>query len=479
MPSPDGAYGSSRRSTSVVSALKRTALRGVLWSYVSFGSGRVLNFVATLILARLLVPAEFGVFAFAMAIAAYLDVLRDLGVGASIIYRSDAREPRVASTAFWLSLGSALVLTALAWALVPVVRSLGPDPLAGWVLAVLSLQLIMGALGGTHQNLLMNSMEFRKLLWPEFLSGVVKGVLSVALALAGLGVWSLVVGQLAGSAARTVTLWRVSSWRPSLTFARSEVSSMIGFGVAFASLSLLGQASATLDTIFVGVRMDAEAVGILSIAYFLPVIVVVATSQPIHRVLFPFFARVHDSESGRFGPDSDLARTCLRTVRFGSLVVSPLGVGLAGLAVPLTATLYGDRWSAVAVPMAILGVWAALNGIYGMPGSILKSLGRSWLMTGNALVYMAISIPATWIGAGIGLWAVTLAHLLAQLIALLVQSGILSRDFGIPWWPTLTNAAPGFLLALPVGIALYLLSRALPAAAALALRRLAGAVHLG
>ena len=92
--------------------LGRKAFTGFLWAGASYAAGKVLVFIATLVLARLLVPSEFGLVAFALAVIAYLEYLTDLGLGAALIYRSDAEDPRVSSTAFWIGVAGAVVLFA-------------------------------------------------------------------------------------------------------------------------------------------------------------------------------------------------------------------------------------------------------------------------------------------------------------------------------------------------------------------------------
>jgi PST family polysaccharide transporter len=110
-----------------VRELGRRAFSGFLWAAASYAGGRLLVFAATLVLARILVPSDFGLVAFALAVMHYLEYLTDLGLGAALVYRSDAEDPRVSSTAFWIGICGGVVLFAASWFLAPLLGEIGPD----------------------------------------------------------------------------------------------------------------------------------------------------------------------------------------------------------------------------------------------------------------------------------------------------------------------------------------------------------------
>ncbi len=114
--------------------LGRRAFSGLIWAGAADAAGKVLVFFATLVLARLLVPSEFGLVAFALSIIYALDYVGDLGLGAALIYRADAEDPRVSSTAFWIGIGGSLVLFGISWVIAPLLADVGPgDEVVGAV----------------------------------------------------------------------------------------------------------------------------------------------------------------------------------------------------------------------------------------------------------------------------------------------------------------------------------------------------------
>src|SRR4051812_3484076 len=145
----------------------RRAFTGFLWAGASYAGGKVLVFAATVVLARLLVPSEFGLVAFALAAIAYLEFVTDLGLGAALIYRADAADPRVSSTAFWIGVLGALGLFAVSWVAAPLVASIGPGDAVVPLFRVLALQLLFSALPKAPAAPLRRSLQLRTLFWPQ------------------------------------------------------------------------------------------------------------------------------------------------------------------------------------------------------------------------------------------------------------------------------------------------------------------------
>jgi PST family polysaccharide transporter len=448
--------------------LKRRALTSFFWTYSGFAAGRVLFFLAMLVLARVLVPSEFGLVAFALALLSYLGTLADLGFGAALVQRADARRPGVAATAFWIGLAAAIALVAVCWAAAPLLPRVGLDEEIVWVFRVLSLQLLIASLGNVQHYLLVHSLEFKRLFGPELGSGVAKGVVSVALALAGFGVWSIVLGQLAGAVARTVGLWLASDWRPALTIARWTVPGLLRFGGAIVAVGILGEAVRNVGYLIIGARLGADQLGYYFLAFRLPELLILAFFEMAYRVLFPFYSRLKDIDPDGAAGRAELVAGYLRTVRLAAVVSFPIAAAAAALAVPTVVTVYGEPWRAAALPLALISLWAALYAATGMPGTVFKALGRAGLMTWTTLLWLGLLVPSLWLAAGASIGAVAGAQLAVQAVYFLLLSVVVGRVLGIAWWATPVRLVPGLALAAPVAAVAYPIGLALPALAALA-----------
>ncbi|MGH8976810.1 MAG: oligosaccharide flippase family protein [Acidimicrobiia bacterium] len=437
--------GQSVESGPAPAALERAAAHGLGYSGIRFAVERIVGFAATLLLARLLAPDQFGVSAFALAVMYYFDAATDLGLGAALVYRSDANEHRVASTAFWLGLGGACVLAAALWFVAPLVASLGPDGEAVWLLRVLSLQFPLSALGKVHEYRLRARLDFRKLVGPFAFATCSKGVVAVVAAAAGAGVWSLVIGQLVGTLVRSVVLWRADTWHPRAMFSGAASKGLLKYGSGIVAVGVLGQAAKNFDYLVVGGKLGAAALGFYFLAFRLPELVVLGMFQVANEVLFPFYARLKDAAGA--DRDEELRRGYVRSVRLAAAVSLPAGLGMAALATPIVLVLYGSEWRPAAAPLAFVAIWAALASLAALPGAVFKATGRSWLLTSTGLAQIAILFPLILLAANHGITAVAAAQVIEKTISLAMLGVFVGRVLSIPWYTTFTTAAPLFALS--------------------------------
>lgn len=446
------------------------ALSGFFWSYGAQISGRIVFFAATLVLARVLTPTEFGLAAFVIAILAYVDNLADLGVGQALVYRADGRDDEVASTAFWVGIFGSLVAIALVAAAAPFLGRVGPSHSVALIAVVLSFTFLLRSLGSVHRNLWVHQLNFRRLILAEFLGQLTKGGVSVALALAGAGVWSIVIGQLAGTAVWSVTLWFATGWRPRLIVRREHLRSLTGFGIAMGVVGISGQASHNIDYIVVGARLGAEQLGYYSLAFRIPEVAILEIFAILQATLFPYFARLKDSpqEEGAEGSTS-LRAGYGQALRILPLVAFPLGFGMAALAQPLVLVLYGHKWEPSVVPLALVAVWTSFAAVAGLAGAAFKALGRARLLTVMAMVEAGLTIPTLWFVAPHGINAVAAALVVIKVAYLVIQSVVVKRVIGIGGLAQAVDTVRGFAAAALMAAVVYPLGRAVSPPVALAL----------
>ena len=356
--------------------LGHRAFTGFLWAAASYAGGRILVFVATLVLARLLVPAEFGLVAFALAVIHYLEYLTDLGLGAALIYRSDAEDPKVSSTAFWIGIGGGIVLFGVSWFLAPLLGEIGPDDRVVPLFRVLALYFLFTALGKAHEYLLRRGLEFRRLFWPQFLGGLAKGVVSIALAFEGAGAWSLIIGQLAGALCQSAAFWRCPRGGPaSPSLGAIWADAALRAGIV--AVGLLGQGARNFDYLVVGAKLGAVALGLYYLAFRLPELVILSGSRWPTRFCSP-----STPDSGRGGGGNRGAATWLSADRPAGVdggVARGLRDGVARA--PLGSHPLRREVARVGRAARLRGDLGGLASLASMPGAVIKALGRSWLLT--------------------------------------------------------------------------------------------------
>jgi O-antigen/teichoic acid export membrane protein len=355
-------------------------LRGIFWAYGSYVAGRVLVLLSVAILARLLSPSEFGLVGLALTVTALLDTLRDFGVSqALVVSEEDEKFEERATTAWTLSFLMGLVLTALTIAVSPFAADFFNEPDLQPLLTVLGLNFLLRGAGATHFAIAQKWIDFRTRTAAEMADVIVRGGTGIALALAGAGAWSLVIGYLSGTAAMTILLWILVPFRPKLQRALPHIRGLVGFGGGLAVLEVLGAVIGNVDYVLVGRVLGAADLGLYVLGFRLPELLIMNLSMVAGLVLFPAFAGV---------PRERITEAFLTSFRYMLMVTVPLTVGLIVLAEPLTLVAFGEQWRDSIPVMQVLSLFAFAITV-GIPaGTVYKSLGRV-----NVLI--ALAVPRT------------------------------------------------------------------------------------
>jgi PST family polysaccharide transporter len=361
--------------------LRARTVSGMFWAYGSYVGGRLLVLLSTVVLARVLVPADFGVVALALTFMVFLDTVRDLGLGQALIVVPDERLASAAQTAFCGSLLLGAVLSGATALLASLGANFFDEPQLRGLLAVLGLNFFLRSFGATHLALARRALDFRSRTMSETCDVFVRGTVSIALALAGLGAWSLVLGYLAGTIAALVMIWVRVPWRPQRRISTTHLREMLSFG-GILTLVDIGQAFAhEIDYLFIGRILGAAPLGLYSIAFRLPELLIINLSIVASTVLFPAYAKL-DRER--------LTDAFLVSVRYTALVVLPVAVGLGILARPIVLTLFGDQWEEAIPVMQVLCLYAVVVTLNIPAGTVYKVTGRAWILIAFTVPYVIL-----------------------------------------------------------------------------------------
>lgn len=416
--------------------IAQRTVQAVFWNYTSFGLGKLLVFLTTAVLARLLAPEEFGVVAFATVAVSYLHVLNDLGLGAALIQRRQSVE-EAAHTVFTLNLALGGLLTLAGYAMAPLVAAYFREPLVTPILRWLSLTFVVNALGSVHVVRLQRELAFRRKLLPDFGRSLVKGLVSIGCALSGLGVWALVIGQLAGAVAGVILAWLVFRWRPHLRVNRPLAASLLGFGLSVVGVDALATISDNLDYLIVGRVLGETALGIYTLAYRLPELLILNILWVMAAALFPAYASVQDR------PEL-LRQGFLTTLRYVEILSLPLCLGLILAAEPLVLVAFGPQWTAAIPIVRILGLFALARSIGSNVGDVYKAVGRPGILFKLGLVNLAVLAPALWLGSRYGLAGVAWGHVAGGLFRTVLRLLVATRYVQVSLGDILAQLRPAF-----------------------------------
>lgn len=389
------------------------------WNYLSFGLGKALNLIAISILAHLLAPEYFGLITLATLTMDYLSIINDTGLGAALIQRTDKLE-MAANVAFSLTIIIGVLLTIVTFLIAPYVAIFFDEPQVTAVIRWLGLTFLLNSFGATHNILLQREMSFRKKIIPELGNTAIKAVVSIALAVAGFGVWSLVIGQLAGTAVASTLLWIVESWRPKLAWDSQIAREMLQYGLSIMGNNALSAWEDSFDYFMIGLIYNSAALGIYALAYRLPQTLVLNILWVMTAVLFPAFSSLQENRE-------ELKKSFLSTMKYVELLVMPLCLGMIVAADPIIRVAFGEQWLDAIPILQVLSLYAWVVSIGFHVGDVYKAIGRPDILIKTSIPMFFIRLLLLWLGAQYSLVGVAIAHLAAAVISTILRYFVAAR----------------------------------------------------
>jgi PST family polysaccharide transporter len=389
-------------------------LRGMAWAYGSYVGGRLLLLLSTAILARVLVPADFGLVALALTFMTFLDTVRDLGLGQALIVGNADEEGRAQTVFSWtivIGLGLALLTIAAA----PFAsRFFHEGDRFTALLAVLGCNFFVRSLGATHYALARKELDYRTRTFAELADVLTRGGSAIALALAGAGPWSLVIGYLVGTTALNVVVWVLVPFRPRFTLARTHLRELLTFGGMLTLVDIGAAVAHQMDYVFVGRVLGPSSLGLYTIGFRLPELLIINVAVVAGDVLFPAYAMINRDR---------LRDAFLLAMRSTAFVVFPMAVALAILARPIVLALFGPRWVASIEVMQVLVIYGVVITLSIPSGTVFKATGQAWILVVLTIPYVILLVTFLALFTDQGIVAVAK-----------VMAGMQAAFLWLTWW---------------------------------------------
>ncbi len=392
-----------------------------MWSYIVYFSSRLFTMLSTAVLARLLVPDDFGLISYALLLLNFIEATQDFGIKDALIYSSE-RQDDTADSAFLMNIGIGLLQYGLAFLLAPISLRLVDDPRIVPMLRVMALTFIFNALGNTHDGLLQKELLFKQRYIPDLFSAVIKGIAAIVLALLGFGVWSLVSSHVIGSMVRMIGKWVLCSWRPRFRFFMDRARMLWGYGVYILLFNLLGVALEQADQMFIGLLLGETQLGYYSIAARVPEMILINFSLVLTKVIFPAYAKLKEDRAR-------LIQGFLTTTKYTAFVTVPIGLGIVAIAPEMVPVVFGEQWEPAIILVQVLALLGMVATLPWSAGDVFKALGRPDISTKLLLVEGMYTFPLIWVMTTRTPLAVTasFANLLALMITTVLRLWLASR----------------------------------------------------
>lgn len=426
--------------------LSLMAIKGTLWEYSSFALGKALAFVSTVILARVLAPEHFGVVGYCLVAIQYLDILNTFGMDSALISRHD-KTTEAANAAFVVGLMTSGALLAVAWLSAPAIANFFNEPEVAPLFRVLALTLPITALGVVPHGFIKKRLQFRAKLVPDLSRTVIKGGLSIALALLGYGIWSLIWGQVVGELTSTAIFWALAKWKPTGAFDRQVTREMLSFGLHLIVVGIIGALLSNADYLFVGRLLGAAALGYYTLAYRVPELIINNLNYVVARVAHPVLSQAQ-LDAGK------LNQLFYGYVRYISMFTLPAGVGLALIAPAFIRAFYTDKWEPSIGVMQGISIAIGIASIGHIPGVLYKAVNRPEILTRLAWVKLPYTLGILWFATRWGIAGVALGQIVIAVFNVSLDVWMVGRVVKAPVAKTLSAIGPALVSTTAMGLAL-------------------------
>jgi PST family polysaccharide transporter len=394
--------------------LKARSVRGASITALVQVPKVVLMFASQLLLARLLLPGDFGLVAMVTPVIGFVQVLADLGLTQAVVSRPRLRLAEL-NAFFWISMGLSAGLGILAGLSSPLLAWLYGEPRVIAVTLACAALIVLGGFGMLQSALLNRQMRYGAIAIIEVSSLTVSVVLSALLAWYGWGYWSLVLAQTGASLTSIVLIWGFSDWRPRAPSFDRGALSLARFGSNITISNLAGYLNMTVDNIMIGAALGRVVLGLYDRAWKLAVQPLSQIQAPFNRVAVPALSRLVDNPE-RY------RQAFLQMTQAMLLVVAPAMIFAGLLADPLIAFVLGPRWLPAAPIFAWLCLGAILTPVNSATGWLLISQGRSREQMVFGTAAAAINVLAYACGLP---WGIVYVAAVSALSVCLIQTPML------------------------------------------------------
>lgn len=404
-------------------SLGHKATSGAVWASINRFGIMSLQFVVNLILARLLVPEDFGAIGMLAIFIAVSQVLIDGGFGSALIQKKEPTQTDYSTIFFW-NIGFSTMLYFILFLISPAVSKFFSMPILSSVLRIMGLTLIVNSIFGIQKNRLQKQLAFKLLAITELSAYVMGAIVAISMAYYGFGVWSLVAMQLVAGLASIVVLRIITHWCPSPCFSMQSMKELFGFGGYILIASLLQEICKNLQGMIIGKKFSATQMGYFSQAYKLDQISSYSIPQVIVQVMYPVYSSIQDERQR-------LVEILSMNIRVISFLIFPILSLLILIAEPLIVWLYGEKWLPSVPYFQVLCVGGFFICLQNINFYAVAAVGKSKQLFYLSFYKWGFLLSALLAGMNFGMFGILWGMVLSNLNIYLVNAYLVSRYVGL------------------------------------------------
>lgn len=422
---------------------KNSFLSNFIWRFAERCGAQLVTFIVSVVLARILVPEDYGQIALITVFTTIMQVFVDSGLGTALIQKKDADDLDFSSV-FYFNFAICLVLYVAMFVAAPFIAGFYSDSSLTPIIRVISLTIVISGVKGIQQSYVSRNMLFKRFFYSTLGGTIFSAFFGIALAYAGCGVWAIVAQQLSNTAIDTLILWLTVKWRPKKMFSWERLKGLLSFGWKMLASSLLDTVYNNIRSLIIGKMYSSSDLAFYDQGKKFPNVIVTNINTSIDSVLLPTMSNAQDDASR-------VKSMTRRAIKTSTYIMAPLMMGLAFCATPVVRLVLTDKWLPCVPFLRIFCITYMFYPIHTANLNAIKAMGRSDLFLkleiAKKIVGMALLLSTMWFGVMAMAYSLLVSSVLSQIINSWPNRKLLNYGY----LEQLKDILPGIALAVFMG----------------------------
>lgn len=428
-------------------SLKDKTVKGLGWSAIDNVAQYAVSFLVSIILARLLSPEDYGLLGLVAIFTAVCTTIINGGFGTALIRKKEAKEDDY-NTTFIVNLCMSLILYAIIFCCSPLIARFFNRYELVSLTRVSSLGMIIGALALVQQTRLTKRIDFKTQTKITIVATVTSGLIGIAMAATGFGVWALVAQSLSSQLVRTVLLWFFNKWVPKLRFSKQSFHELFGFGWKMMVSGVLDTVWKELYQVVVGKFYSPATLGQYTRAKGFSQLFSSNLTSVVQRVTYPVLSSIQDDKTRMISA----YRRIIKTTMFITAVCM---FALGAISEPLIYCLIGAKWHEASIYLPLICISGSLYPLHAINLNMLQVQGRSDLFLGLEIIKKIIGLAPLLVGAFVGILPMLYVNIFTGIICYFLNSYFPGKLLGYNSWMQLKDVAPSYGIATIVALSVW------------------------
>jgi len=430
-------------------SLKDKTVKGVGWSAADAFLGQGVSFIVGLVLARLLSPEEYGLIGIVTIFTTIMFGIVDSGFSNSLIRKLKVTDEDYC-TLFIVNMAMSVLMYALLFVCAPAIANFFDLPQLVSLCRVMGLLLIFQALSIVQYTILSRNIDFKTKTKASLISAIISGVIGIAMAFMGLGVWSLVAQQLSKQLLYSICLWAFNKWWLKIKFSIESFKYMWGFGWKLLLSGMLDRIWAQLYQTVVGKFYSPATLGQYSRAKEYASLFSSNLTGIVQRVSYPVLSQVQDDTTR-------MVSAYRRVIKTTMFVTATCMISLGAVAEPLIYCLIGPQWHQAATFLPLICISMSLYPLHAINLNMLQVQNRTDIFLYLEIIKKVIAIGPLCLGIFINIYWMLIGSIVVGIISFFLNSYYTGRSLGYSSWMQLKDVAPSYGLAFLIALSVYFL----------------------